>query len=51
MISESTMPTKSELIQICRKDYNLDHSKLGFNGIAVLKDRVIMAIYIAEMLK
>ena len=51
MISESVLPSKSLLIKICREQYKLDHSKLGISGIQILKDRVIIAIFIAEILR
>lgn len=51
MVSESILPSKGELIKVCREKYKLDHSKLDLQGIPILKDRVVMAIYIAEMLQ
>ena len=51
MISESVLPSKSQLIKICREQDKLDHSKLGISGIQILKDRVIIAIFIAEILR
>ena len=51
IISETTMPSKSLLVKTCKEVYGLDYTKLGLNGLTVAKDRVIMAIYIAEQLK
>jgi len=49
MLSDGILPSKGRLIQICKHDYKLEHARLSLSGIPVLKDRVIMAIYIAEM--
>ena len=49
MVSDAVIPAKGQLIQICRSHYNLDHQKLGLTGIPILRDRVIMALYMAEM--
>ena len=47
MVSDSVLPPKGELIQVCQNVYKVNHSKLKLTGLASLKDRVIMAIYIA----
>ena len=49
MMSDSVLPPKGRLIQICKQEYKLDHARLNLTGIPALKDRVIMAIYISEM--
>lgn len=51
MLSDSVLPPKGRLIEICKKDYSLDHASLRLTGIPVHKDRVILALYIAEMTK
>ena len=51
MLSESVLPNKSQLIKVCKENYRLDHAKLQLSGIATHKDKVVMAIYIAEMLR
>ena len=76
MLSDSVLPPKGRLIQICKQEYQLDYARLNLIGIPVLtsqstkiqtedeapttsqtfawripkhKDRVIMAIYMSEM--
>ena len=51
MISEAVLPAKNQLIKVCKEIYGMDHTKLALTGIPVHKDRVVLAIFIAEVLK
>ena len=51
MISDSVLPSKSHLIKICKDTHGLDYTSLGLTGAPCYKDRVILAIFIAEILK
>ena len=51
MLCDSVLPPKGRLIELCKKEYGLDHASLRLTGIPVHKDRVVLAIYIAELTK
>ena len=51
VVSESVIPAKGNLIKICKEQYNVSHSQLKLSGLQSLKDRVILAIYMAEKVK
>ena len=49
MISEAVLPPKGHLIKQCKEEYGLDHAALRLTGIPVHKDRVVLALYLAEL--
>jgi len=50
MINESTLPTKSQLIKVLKEELHLDYRLFEAPGVASIKERIILLIFIRHAL-
>ena len=49
LINDSILPSKNELIRVCKEDLNIDYRKIKLKGLVSIKEKIIMIIFMYHL--